>query len=194
MRRNTIIEPLRVGSDLRLEPVEPSHAEVLFRLVDQDRDRLGARLPWVEGTRSPADSLVFIEDSMQRRQSSGSGDWAIVATIAEHPTVVGVIGLHGLHRVHRRTAIGYWISGNHEGRGFITRSAAAVVDHLFDLDFHRVEIHIATDNDRSLAVAERLGFQFEGVCRGAEFLHGHSIDHAIHARLSTDESTGSSLR
>lgn len=186
MLRENIIRPLQAGSDLRLEPVEPGHAEMLFRLIDQDRARLGARLPWVEGTRTPADSLAFIEDSMERRHGPGSGDWSIIATIDDRPTIVGVIGLHGLHRANLRTEIGYWVAGKHEGRGFITRAADAVVDHLFELGIHRAEIHVATDNDRSRAVAERLGFQFEGVCRGAEVLHGRSIDHAIHARLSTD--------
>ena len=186
MIRDPIIQPLQAASDLRLEPVEPSHAEPIFRLVDGDRARLGNRLPWVEGTRTPADTMAFIEDSMERRQGPGSGDWAIVATIEARPTIVGVIGLHGLHRANLRTAIGYWIAGAHEGHGFITRASSAVVDHLFELGFHRVELHVATDNDRSRAVAERLGFQFEGVNREIERLNGRWIDLAMHARLSTD--------
>ena len=181
-----IIETLVSGSDLRLEPVEPSHAEPIFRLVDQDRTRLGARLPWVQGTRTPADTLAFIEDSVERRNGPGSGDWAIVAMIDDRPTIVGVIGLHGLQRANHRTAIGYWIAGDHEGLGFITRAGTAVIDHLFDLGFHRVEIHVAVDNQRSRTVAERLGLQLEGVSRGAEWLHGKPIAHAIYARLNTD--------
>ena len=186
MIRDPIIRPLQAASDLRLEPVEAPHARRIFRLVDEDRTRLGARLPWVEGTRTPDDTLAFIEDSIRRRESSGSGDWAIIATLEDGPSIVGVIGLHGLHRANLRTAIGYWVAGAHEGRGFITRAGAAVVDHLFDIGFHRVEIHVATDNDRSRAVAERLGLRFEGVSRGAERLHGRSIDLAVHARLRTD--------
>ena len=186
MTQDLIIKTLEAGSDLNLEPVQPAHAESIFHLVDQDRVRLGARLPWVEGTRTSADTLAFIEDSMKRRNGGGSGDWVIVARIDERPTIVGVIGLHGLHRTNRRTEIGYWIAGEFEGRGFVTRAASAVVDHLFDLGFHRLGINVAADNDRSRAVAERLGFRFEGVCRGAEFLHGRPIDHAIHARLRTD--------
>ncbi|MBC01862.1 MAG: hypothetical protein CMJ34_00975 [Phycisphaerae bacterium] len=186
MIREPIIQSLKAGSDLRLEPVDPVHADPIFRLVDGDRARLGARLPWVEGTRTPADTLAFIEDSMRRRENPGSGDWAIIAIIEDQPTIVGVIGLHELDRAHRRTAIGYWIAGDHEGRGFITRAGSAVIDHLFAVGFHRIELRVATDNDRSLAVAERLGLRFEGVSRGVEHLNGRWIDHAVHARLDTD--------
>ena len=186
MVKEPIIIPLESGSDLRLEPLEPHHAETIFRLVDQDRPRLGARLPWVEDVRTAADTLAFVEDSMKRRQTEGSGDWAIVSIIEGQPTIVGVIGLHSLRRSDRRTAIVYWIAGAHEGHGYITRAGTAIVDHLFELGFHRIEILVAVDNQRSRAVCERLGFQPEGVCRGAEWLHGRPIDHAIHARLATD--------
>jgi ribosomal-protein-serine acetyltransferase len=182
-----LVEPIRVGPDLRLDPVEISQARSIFDLVDADRARLDARLPWVKGTLTVADTLAFIEGSMQRTRRDGDGDWAIVATSEGRSEIVGVIGLHSFQPARHRTAIGYWISRRHEGHGLVTRSVAAVVDHLFRMGIHRAEIHVAIDNLRSRAIAGRVGFQFEGVSREAEWLHGEPVDLAIHARLSSDE-------
>ncbi len=180
------IEPLQAGPDLRLEPVEPRHAPAIFELVDGDRDRLGARLPWVSSTRTVEDTLLFVEDSRSRSMRNESGDWAILAGIDGVPTVVGVIGTHSVAIGHRRAAIGYWIAGRYEGLGFISRSVFSLMSQLFLAGFHRVEIRAAGDNQRSRSVAERLGFRLEGTCRAAEWIDGRPIDHAVYARLRDD--------
>ncbi len=187
MSPSTLVEPLRIDPDLRLEPLLPIHAAEVFGLVDADRIRLGARLPWVAGTRTAADTEGFIQGSIARRDTTsggdGGGDWAIVAG-RDTSRIVGVIGLHTTRWMHRRTAIGYWIAGPFEGRGFVTRSVAALVGHLHARGMHRVEIHAAIDNDRSRAVATRCGFTLEGVCRAAEWIDGRPIDHAVFAHLA----------
>jgi len=181
---------LEIGHDLHLEPLGPSHAEEIYQLMDGDRTRLGARLPWVRLTKTASDTLQFISGSIQRRDvdsgGDGSGDWAIVATSDGARQIVGVIGLHGTNLPHRRTAIGYWVAGKFEGRGFVTRAVEAVTTHCFGVGFHRVEVHAATDNHRSRAIPERLGFRLEGELRSVEWIHDRPVDHAIYARLSTD--------
>lgn len=186
-----LLHPLTDEAGLRLVPLQTAHASEIFQLVDRDRTRLGRRLPWVETCRERSDTLGFIAGSVIRRNRAeggdGSGDWAIEATIEGTPTLVGVIGLHTTRLHHRRTAIGYWIGSAYEGRGFVTRAARLVADHCVEQGLHRVEIHVATDNQRSRAVAERLGFEFEGVTRAAEWIHGRPCDHAIYARIESTE-------
>ena len=190
MRPETLIKPLAIAPDLRLSPLAVQDAPALFRLVDEDRDRLGARLPWVEFTTSESASLAFIKGSIARRDvtngGDGSGDWAIIARLPAGERMVGVIGLHPFQWKNRHLEIGYWINGEHEGRGWITRSAEAVLAHLFRAGFHRVEIRAAADNRRSRSVAERLKFTLEGELRSVEWLHGRPIDHAVYGRLRTD--------
>jgi ribosomal-protein-serine acetyltransferase len=181
---------LGIGHDLRLEPLGPEHAEEIFQLMDGDRTRLGVRLPWVPLTRTVSDTTRFIEGSIERRNvasgGDGSGDWAIVDTSGTARRIVGVIGLHRTNLPYRRTAIGYWVAGEFEGRGFVTRSVEAVTTHCFAVGLHRVEVHAATDNHRSRAIPERLGFRLEGELRAAEWIHDQPVDHAIYARLATD--------
>ena len=189
----SIVSPvitLEIEHDLRLEPLGPAHAEEIFPLMDRDRTRLGARLPWVPLTRTVTDTLGFIEGSIQRRDvasgGDGSGDWAIADISGGSRRIVGVIGLHGTNLPHRRTAIGYWVAGEFEGRGFVTRAVEAVTAHCFATGLHRVEVHAASDNHRSRAIPERLGFRMEGELRAVEWIHDRPVDHAIYARLATD--------
>ena len=181
--------PIEIDENLRLEPLEPRHAGSIFELVNRDRDRLGIWLPWVATTLTVEDSLAFIEDSRRRRDlgsgGDGSGDWAIVVNAGRSARIVGVIGLHDSSPTNRRIAIGYWVSGDHTGHGHITRAARAVTTRCIAAGFHRVEIRARTDNARSRAVAERLGFEFEGVMRAAEWIGETPFDHAVFARIAT---------
>jgi ribosomal-protein-serine acetyltransferase len=198
MSPSTLVEPLQIGPDLRLEPAEPGHAAEIFTLVDADRSRLGVRLPWVGGTRTIADTLAFIEGSIARRDTArggdGGGDWAMVLSERGEDRIVGVIGLHTTRWTHRRTAIGYWIAGTHEGRGVVTRCVTTLVPHLHARGMHRVEIHVAVDNDRSRSVATRCGFTLEGVCRAAEWIDGRAIDHAVFAHIADGEHRRAGVR
>ena len=89
--------------------------------------------------------------------------------------------------MNRRTAIGYWLAAGTQGRGVMSRAVRALTAHGFvALGLHRLEIRAATDNRRSRAVAERSGYHFEGICRGAEWLHERFVDHAVYGALATD--------
>ncbi len=51
---------------------------------------------------------------------------------------------------------------------------------------NRVEIRCSTENSRSAAVPERLGFKLEGTLRQAEVLHGRAHDFLIFGLLAED--------
>lgn len=48
-------------------------------------------------------------------------------------------------------------SGQHEGQGFATEAARAVLDHLFAAGWPEILAHVEAANTASLAVAHRLG-------------------------------------
>lgn len=60
------------------------------------------------------------------------------------------------------------------------RNCKAIVNFCFDeLKLKRIEIRVATQNYKSLAIPYRLGFKKEGCLEDAEFLHGEFVDHYI---------------
>ena len=79
--------------------------------------------------------------------------------------LAGAVSLH-ITPYSRSGEIGYWIDGGHEGRGLASRAVAAVLDHAFGaLGIERVALHTDPANQRSRALARRLGFVEEGLLR-----------------------------
>jgi len=70
-------------------------------------------------------------------------------------------------------AAGYWVDRGHEGKGYVTEAAGAVLGLAFGpLGAHRVRVTCSENNVRSIAVAERLGFVREGCLREAAQTRG----------------------
>jgi [ribosomal protein S5]-alanine N-acetyltransferase len=81
--------------------------------------------------------------------------------------------------------IGYRLfdTGN-SGRGIMTEALMLCTYLLFIwLPIHRLELKIMPDNSGSKRVAEKCGYQFEGVARQAAFHHGAHHDFAIFSIL-----------
>lgn len=170
--------PVDDGLELRL--VTEGDAEEIFRATEANRAYLREWLPWVDATTRVEDARAFVARSLdQVRVSDG-----FQAKILDHGTFAGMIGYLYHDWKNLRTEIGYWLAADHQGRGIMTRAAGTLVGFAFEnLGLNRVEIRAATDNRRSRAVPERLGFVQEGVLREAAWLNDHFIDLVIYAKL-----------
>lgn len=172
-----------LGSQVQLRLLEKRHADPLFQLTNECRTYLRQWLPWVDGTKSPTDTEKFIE---MTRQKFAAND-GFQAGIWDGDRIVGVIGYHGIDWSNRKTSIGYWLGEKHQGRGLMTLACKALVNHaLMDLKLNRVEIRCATENKKSQAIPERLGFRNEGTIRGAEWLYDHFVDHVCFGMLASE--------
>ena len=151
---------LEIGDDAFVRTFTLDDAEVLFALVDAERERLRGWFPWVDGTRSVDDQRPWIERALAAEHDrEGNGIWLVSGELA------GAAGL-SVNPVENNGEIGYWLAEAFEGRGLATRATMALLDLAFDrLGLHRVTIRAATHNARSRAVPERLGFTQEGVLR-----------------------------
>ncbi len=102
-------------------------------------------------------------------------------------TIVASVNLWNIRRgISHSTVLGYSVDAAHEGRGFATESARAVVDFAFStLKLHRVETSYQPVNDRSGRVLRKLGFVIEGYARDYLYLDNAWKD-AILASLTND--------
>lgn len=79
------------------------------------------------------------------------------------------VGSSGLHRIDwtvRKFEIGYWIRSAFAGRGLMTEAVAGIMAFADrELKANRVEIRCDAENERSIALARRLGFTLEGILR-----------------------------
>ncbi|MDQ1146442.1 RimJ/RimL family protein N-acetyltransferase [Bacillus sp. SORGH_AS 510] len=79
------------------------------------------------------------------------------------------IGSSGLHRINwsvPKFEIGYWIDTRHSGKGYITEATHAITEFAFtELKARRVEIRCDSNNSKSRAIPEKLGFTLEGILK-----------------------------
>jgi RimJ/RimL family protein N-acetyltransferase len=100
--------------------------------------------------------------------------------------LLGGTGLHRMDWTVRRFEIGYWIRPEAAGHGHVSEAVQLLTALAFDaLAARRVEIRCDTRNLKSRAVAERCGFELEGVLRrDALGVDGTPRDTAVYARIA----------
>ncbi len=168
------------GVDFELRLLELRDADELFALADANREHLRPWLPWINWTHSPADVKKFLRTAL-KQFSEGDGFHAGVRVDGH---LAGCIGLHPIDWPNRHVALGYWMDHEWVGNGLITAGVRAVARHCFEeLRLERVEIRAATENTRSRAVAERLGFTYEGTLRHVQVVDGRRLDNAVYSML-----------
>ncbi|GAA4466827.1 GNAT family protein [Nemorincola caseinilytica] len=164
---------ITVDDNLLLRSYTPDDAGALFAAIDSQRQHLSPWLGWVAATTKPEHSTEFIQRSqMQMRDQE-----ALPLGIFYNGAIIGGTGMYNWQHDIKRAQVGYWIGREHEGRGIVTRSLAALLDHLFTrAGLNKVEIHYIPTNKRSGRVAERLGFRIEGIIRKGVMNNGAPED------------------
>lgn len=177
--------PLETGRTV-LVPLELGDGGELWDAVESSRWHLERWLPWVPFNNAPEASMRYAEACV----SDWDGGRAVRFAIRDKQSreLLGVVGLDSCVHLHRSCELGYWLKREATGRGLMTEAARACVDFAFArMAVHRIRCAAATDNSASLRVIARLGFRFEGIARQAELVGARWLDHAIFARLSSDE-------
>jgi len=175
---------LTENTELRL--LEQRHAQKLTALTDRNREHLRAWLPWVDTNRTLEDRKTFIRGALKQFAENNG----FTAGIWHEGRLAGVIGYHSIDWENRTTALGYWLGEEFEGQGLVTAACRALVDHAFEeLGLNRVSIACATENKKSCAIPERLGFRREGVKHQAEWVYDHFVDHVVYAALASEWQT-----
>ena len=164
-----------------LHLLEERHADELFAVIEANRERLERWLPWVSSMHDVDGSRRYIIGALQQF-ADGNG---MAVGVRYQDKLAGVVNLHFVDRYSSRTAIGYWLGEAVQGKGLITRACARLVDHAFGpLELNRVEIRCASDNAKSRAVPERLGFKEEGTLRQTERVGDRLVDHVVYGMLA----------
>jgi RimJ/RimL family protein N-acetyltransferase len=151
------IELPDVGAALRRHTA--ADLDVLYAVVEENRDHLRPFMPWADQTRD--DLARFLTETIASWDAGTS--WQYVIVDARDDTVLGGCGL--LSRIGPGALeIGYWLRQEATGRGVVTASARALTDAALAVDgVARVEIHCDAANIRSAAVASRLGYRLDRI-------------------------------
>jgi ribosomal-protein-serine acetyltransferase len=173
---------IQLSDELALRALTEADVDEVHALVEGNREHLAGWMPWAAGQQREG-TENYLRAAEQKRERGEALDFAIVLD----GRIAGCAGFPAIDPYARMGIIGYWLATEHEGRGLVTRAVSALIDHGFnELGLHRVQISAATDNLRSRAVPERLGFTQEGVLREAELVGSEYQDLAVYGLLSTE--------
>jgi len=152
---------------LRLRPPRSGDGAAVFAAVDEslpDLRRFLASLPWVAGEQSVEASEIYCRTA--QANFVARKDFVFLVFERTSGALVGSTGLHRIVWATPKVEVGYWCRSSRAGRGFIGEAAAALADYAFArLGAARVEIVTDEENVASRKVAERCGFELEGLLR-----------------------------
>lgn len=180
--------PPRIETDrLVLRPPQPGDGAALNAAVCESLAELQPWLPWAQSAPTADESelqcrrmharFVQREDLVvflfEKRADGSEG------------ALLGGSGLHRIDWTVPRFEVGYWRRSGYGGKGLIVEAVRALSRMAFDrLGARRVEVRMDTHNERSIRVAERAGFTFEGVLRqDALDAAGAPRDTRVYARV-----------
>ena len=170
---------LKTGAELR--PLEPWRAEEFAEHLDRAREHIR---PWVGPsfvTTDAAGARATLHRYAERAARDGAGIYGIWADGALVGGVMFVEFVPGTGSFE----VGCWLEPAAEGHGHITAAVAELLAYAFEeRGMHRAEWRCRSDNERSSAVARRLGMTLDGVMREAWPVGGAYFDKQVWSLLA----------
>jgi ribosomal-protein-serine acetyltransferase len=169
---------IAVDDHLALRAFRLDDVPALFEAVAANRPHLGNWLEWADAWTSFDRPRAFIERA-RAGYEQGTG---LELAMDLDGRLVGAAGISGIDLRAGSGEIGYWVAEREQGRGLVTRSCRALVAHAtHELGLRHLVIRVATENARSRAVADRLGFSLMAIRAGVDPPeHGRSGDEAVY--------------
>lgn len=164
--------------DIVLRPWRRADIAALVPLIDDGEVRR-----WLDRIPDPytvADAEEYIAGT---RVALTAGTQAALAVVADG-RLAGSIDLRIDGRDGANAEIGYWVAAGLRGRGVASTAARLLCDFGFGtLGLRRIELNAAVGNTASRRVAEKAGFELEGVRRAYQTVHGDPTDFALYRRI-----------
>jgi RimJ/RimL family protein N-acetyltransferase len=174
------------GERVLLRPPRPGDGPALWEACDESREHLKPWMPWIEETKTSADSEAYARRAYARwtlREDIPLAIWE-----RETGRLLGGTGLHRINWELPAFEIGYWLRVSAVGQGYMTDTVRTLCQFAFEtLKANRVEIRCDALNERSAAVPRRLGFVHEATLRNSDRTTGGELrDTCIFALIPAD--------
>ena len=168
----------KIGNNLiQLQPLNENHLD-LFKIIQNDRKVLDQYQPGTTAIKTKADALNFLKQ-VQIKTKQGKILWL---TILKNEKVVGEIVMHHINHQDKNTKIGYFLSTKAQGQGIMTKTVKVLINVAFSrLHLHKISFEIAASNQKSLAIAKRLGFVYEATLKEQMLISGKYQDEIIYS-------------
>jgi RimJ/RimL family protein N-acetyltransferase len=142
--------------------------------IRESMEELKVWMPWAQTVPTVEDTETHARRAYARflaREDLTYRGW-----LKDSQTFVVGSGLHRINWEVPKFEIGYWVRTSFSGKGYVQEIVCALAKLAFEqLNARRVEIRCDDRNERSGRVAERCGFQLEGILRNESLGLGGSL-------------------
>lgn len=119
-------------------------------------------------------------------ENEGKGIWWAVCS-SDNKTFYGAGGLNSLSQEHKKAEIGFWLLKEFWGQGIMKEAMPLICRHGFDnLELHRIEGFVETDNLNCKKTMKKLDFNLEGTMKDCEIKNGKFISLHLYAKLKNE--------
>ncbi len=109
--------------------------------------------------------------------------WAICSK--ENSRFIGAGGLNDWDKANRKAEIGFWLMPENWGKGIMKEVVPMICNYGFnDLDLHRIEGFVDSQNSKCLKALKKLNFNYEGTMVDCEIKNGEYISIDIFAAIN----------
>lgn len=171
---------IQINENIFLRQLEEADAKELFALVDNNRSHLQPWMLWLDNNKCIQDNLVFIHSTIEQFVENNG----IHLAVFYKGKIAGLCGMTNYSEVNKKVEVGYWLGKEYQGLGLMAITLKEVLKYAFNtMKLNRVELKAATNNKRSRAVAEKIGFKHEGTLRKSDFVNGEFHDMEMYSML-----------
>jgi ribosomal-protein-alanine N-acetyltransferase len=108
--------------------------------------------------------------------------WGIAVVGSDE--LIGTVGFNLWNRGHNRAEVSYDLAPAFWGHGVMFQSMQKILSFADAvLKVVRIQATVVTDNQRSIKLLERCGFEREGILRKYEIIHGQYADYYMYSRI-----------
>ncbi len=168
LTEETIIKNIQSFTELAAErikivrPIKDKHFKELTNAINNSKEQLGKFLGWVD-LENPhtLESTIDYQTSNWKLVDEGKPKH-VTFIIALDDVAIGSISLDIIKIRVPYYEIGYWMSTEYAGNGYMTEAVNALTSFMQEhLCARRIEIRCNTENTASNAVAKKAGYTFE---------------------------------
>jgi len=141
-------------------------ANELFDIISNNRNFFKF-MPWAD-VKKPEQEFGFLTGAEKTWKNKIQATYGIY--LRDTDNFVGVCSMFKIDWENESGEIGYWLNPKYANRGFMSEAANTVATEFFNMGFKRIVILANPENVASCRVAEKCGFEREGLMRSYDFL------------------------
>jgi len=170
------------GRGITLKSFTPDCAEELLEYYIRNKDHLSCYEPTRDNSFYTIEAQRDILFESYKSLMNGTG---IDLGIYNDNELIGKIKISNIvYGVFKNGIVGYSLDKEYQGKGYMTEALNLILKYAEDeLDLHRLEASVLTDNDKSKSVLKRCGFEEVGLNEKYLFINGAWRNHITFYRI-----------